>query len=143
MQYWLGGLSSEACKLFAAQRKAVRLLAHLGYRDDCRQAFVNLKIFTLPSLYILENLLFVKNNSNFQSHEKTHYYNTSNKANLVPLYCRLTRCLDGPGHWAVKFYNTLPQSIRDLHIKMFYNTVKQILIQNAFYLFDEFLNFRF
>lgn len=56
-----------------------------GYRDKCREAFATLKIMTLPSVYIFENLQFVRRRSNFQSREEIHYYNARNKNNLVPM----------------------------------------------------------
>lgn len=134
------GHSSGASRLFAVQRKAVRLLAKLGYRDDCREAFVSLKILTLPSLYILECLMFAKRNITLQSHEEIHDHNTRKKKNLVPLYRRLKRCQDGPGYWAIKFFNVLPQALKELPVNTFQRRLKYILLVNAFYNFDEFLN---
>jgi ribonuclease P/MRP protein subunit RPP40 len=39
-------------RLFGLQRKAIRILAGLGYTDDCKVYFTSLNILTLPSLYI-------------------------------------------------------------------------------------------
>lgn len=122
----------------------MRILAGIGYRDDCRQAFSALRILTFPSQYIYTNLLFVKQNeTTFTSHVDVHSYDTRNKINLVLPYWRLKRCQDGPGYWAVKFYNMLPQAIKCLSFRHFKKRVKEILITNPFYSFDEYFNFKF
>lgn len=46
------GHSSHSTHVFAAQRKAIRIIANLKYRDDCREAFKGLGILTLPCIYI-------------------------------------------------------------------------------------------
>ena len=103
------GHASGAQRLFGLQRKAVRIVSGLGYRDDCRATFKELGILTLPSLYILENLLYVKGNAHlFSAHRDVHAYPTRNKDNLMPIYWLLKRCQNGPGYWAVKFFNVLP-----------------------------------
>ena len=86
----------------------------IGYRDDCRDAFVDLKILTLPSAYILENLLYLKRNEGlFGTHGDVHDYSTRQRDNLVPAYLRLVRCQDGPGYWAIKLFNVLPTDIKN------------------------------
>lgn len=49
----LWGNSCYADKIFRLQKRAVRIVAGLGFRDHCKPAFKNLKIMPLPSLYIL------------------------------------------------------------------------------------------
>nr|CAI5830341.1 unnamed protein product [Callosobruchus analis] len=137
------GHSAEVHRLFAIQRKLVRIISGLGYREDCREAFIALSILTVPALYIWQNLLFIKKANNFQSHADVHNYNTRKRANLVPSYCRLRRCQDGPNYWAIKLFNTLPNSIRELPYHQFYSRTKETLTNNAFYSIEEFLCFNF
>ena len=138
------GHSAEVWRLFGLQRKAVRLISDLAYRDDCRQAFIDLGILTFPCLYILENLLYVKRNIGmFQMHGDVHDHDTRSGNDLVPSYRRLKRCQDGPGYWAIKFYNILPIVIRNLPLLSFKNKIKHILLQNAFYSYQEFLGHNF
>ena len=102
------GHAPQMKRLFALQRRAIRILGRVGYRDDCRHIFKAMGILTLPSVYILENLLWVqKNHDQYTSHEDLHNYETRNKNKLVPLYQRLTRCQSGPGFLAVKLYNKI------------------------------------
>lgn len=35
-QFWSGGHSISAKNIFKTQRKAIRVLAGLGYQDECR-----------------------------------------------------------------------------------------------------------
>lgn len=137
------GHSSGARGLFALQRRAVRVLAGLGYRDDCREAFVHCQLLTLPCLYILENLLYIKKSNIYLTHNSVHEHDTRNKKNFVPLYWRLGRCQDGPGYWAIKLFNVLPAQLKQLPVKRFYTEVKSILISNCFYSLDEFIGFKF
>lgn len=137
------GHSSGARGLFALQRRAVRVLDGLDYRDDCREAFVHCQLLTLPCLYIFENLLYIKKSNIYLTHDNVHEYDTRNKTNFVPLYWRLGRCRDGPGYWAIKLFNVLPAEIKRLPVDKFYAKVKSILINNCFYSLDEFIEFRF
>nr|CAI5862896.1 unnamed protein product [Callosobruchus analis] len=43
-----------------AHRKAIRLIAGLKYRDDCRQAFVDLGVLIPPCCFVLQCLLYAK-----------------------------------------------------------------------------------
>lgn len=116
-------------------------MAGLGYRDDCRGAFIGLRVLTFPSNYILENLVYMKSNpNNYQTYSSVHEYDTRNKNNYVGQYCRLKRCQDGPSCLAVKFFNKLPWCIRELPAGQFKNACKELLIKGAFYNYDEFLN---
>lgn len=135
------GHASGSKRLFGLQRRAIRLLSGLGYRDDCRVQFSQLGIMTWPSIYILENLLYVKNNfCLFPAHEDVHAYPTRHKRDLIPAYCRLGRCQDGPGYWAVKYFNALPILIRELPINKFKENVKRLLTVNVFYSNQEYFD---
>ena len=138
------GHSSGTSRVFGMQRKAVRIISGLGFREDCREAFKMQGILTVPSQFILENLLYVRQNEDlYRTHEDVHGHNTRHRRNLVPAYWRLKRCQSGPGYWSVKFYNVLPNDIKQLSFNNFKNKIRQILVQNAFYTFEEFLSYRF
>lgn len=135
------GHASGTQRLFGLQRKAVRLLGGLGYRDDCRAAFRQLGILTLPSLYIFESLLHVRNNIHlFPTHGDMHDYSTRGRADLIPAYRRLRRCQDGPGYWAIKYYNALSNEIKTLPVKKYKETVKQMLLECVIYSNEEYFN---
>ena len=53
-------------------------MSGLGYRDDCSNAFVSLGLLTVPCVYVLECLLYVKQyESRFQAHRYVHDYTTT------------------------------------------------------------------
>lgn len=133
------GGSTNATRVFGMQRRVVRILANLGYRDDCKQAFIQLGIITFPSLYILEGLLHVKRNRVlYPSHSGIHDYDTRNKDDLVTAQCRLKKGQGKPDFFGIKCFNTLPKFIRDLPFDGFKNKVKAHLIKYAFYSTEEF-----
>ena len=138
------GHAADTHRLFRLQRRAVRLLAGLGYGEDCRAVFRDSGVLTVPSLYILENLLYVKKNLHmYVTHGDVHGYETRNRGELVPGYWRLRRCQSGIGYWAIKFFNVLPLDIKSLPVTKFKTEMRKLLIRHTFYSFDEYLKFDF
>ena len=88
--------------------------------------------FAFTSAYILEHLIYVKNNINkYERHEDLHNYNTRGRVDLVPAHCRLKRCQCRPSHLGVKLFNRLPVRTRELPQKIFKHNVKSYLIKEA------------
>jgi len=56
IMFW--GNSPHSPIIFKMQKKVLRILVGIGYRDSCRELFKELKILTLSSQYILSLLLF-------------------------------------------------------------------------------------
>ena len=111
----LWGLASSTHRIFALQRRALRIISMLKYRDNCKEAFIQQRILTFPSLYILENLTHVKRNlNNFERNNGTHLYNTRHGNDLRTPFFRLTKCQKGPNFIATKFYNKIPNIVKEL-----------------------------
>ena len=109
------GHSTHSVNVFTLQRKAIRISYGLKYRDNCKQAFKSLKILTLPSVYILQWLMFIKEHeSNYTSHNDVHRYCTRNRNNIYPSYLRLSKSRNGINYHAIRFFKHLPKKIRDL-----------------------------
>jgi hypothetical protein len=68
------GHSYSRNRIFAIQRRVLRILAGLHYREDYKTTFVNLKILTFPSLYIYHCLLYVKSDLNHYFATKIYMY---------------------------------------------------------------------
>lgn len=135
------GHSPHAATVFAIQRRAIRVIAGLGYRDDCRDAFKNLKVLTLCSIYVLQCLLHVKENeSKYIKRDTIHLYHTRNSNKLQTDFLRLTKTRDGAGYYGIKFFNLLPYEIQKLNYKHFKTVVKKFLTDNAFYDINDFTN---
>ena len=144
LTYGLAVWGHASCRhrVFALQRRAIRIVANLGFREDCRNAFKDLKILTLPSLYILTCVNYIKSNlSYFSLHADIHGHNTRNRDKLCQQNIRLRRTQTASRFFGVKFYNILPTDIKSLPQKLFINKVKQHLFNGAFYDTDEYLQY--
>ncbi|VEN36462.1 unnamed protein product [Callosobruchus maculatus] len=138
------GHSTHVSRLFNLQRKAIRAMAGLGFREDCRKAFKNYNILTLPSHYIFANLMYIKEHEQlYKVHGEVHSYDTRQRNMLTTTYHRLKRCQDGPGYLSAKLFNALPIEIRNLEYSKFKSAVKTFLTINCFYSLDEYFNYKF
>ena len=69
------GHTADCYRVFGMQRKAVRIVAGLSYREYCKNAFSQLKILTFPSLYIFENLPYNKKNlDSYNGYTEIHFF---------------------------------------------------------------------
>lgn len=138
------GHSCHAKRIFGLQRKVLRIMDGLGYREEVRDSFKKLKVLTFPSIYILQSLLLIKKaSSNLLTNQDFHTYNTRFKHNLRPSRLRLKSSRNCTTYYGLHFFNTLPSNIRNLDFPKFKSAVKKILIDNAFYSTAEFLKFKF
>ncbi|KAI5734672.1 hypothetical protein M8J77_009335 [Diaphorina citri] len=135
------GHSAIKDRAFSLQRKAIRVVYGLGYRDSCDHAFRDLGILTFPCLFIYECLIYIKKNENeFPRQRNMHSHNTRHTNDIRPEFTRLTKNQCGTKYWCAKFYNKLPGLIKDSPLPTFKKHVKEFLINKTFYNFDEFLN---
>ena len=72
--------NSPICRdIFRIQKRAIRIITSKGLRESCRELFKELKILTLPSLYIHSVLVFVMENRGlFTPNNDIHDHNTRN-----------------------------------------------------------------
>lgn len=127
---------------FRLQRRAVRIVTDLKYRDDCSQKFEELKILTAPCAYILQCLLFVHDNAeNFNVVSQVHRYETRNRENLYEPFARLDRVRDF-NYWGIKLYNYLDPETKALPSKNFQDCIKKKLITKKYYSVEEALTDR-
>lgn len=130
------GHSSHLQSVFKLRRRAVRVVAGLRYRADCRDAFTRLKIMTLPSLYIDQCLLYVHDHlQEFQAASSVHDYSTrsATKLDLYVTRCRLETSKNSSNYWCVKLYNCLPSSLRVQKARAFKSSIKTLLLKKAYY----------
>ena len=134
------GHSTSLQRLFKLQRRAVRIVAGIGYRDECKPHFTKLKIFTLPCLFIfrcLEHL--IKNFGNYFPLKSFHQYETRTDEIAFKLL-RLSKSKSGTSYYAIKFFNKLPNSFKKMTPKLFLMKIKQHLLDHAYYSFEEYLH---
>uniref|UniRef100_A0A1Y1LXB7 Reverse transcriptase domain-containing protein n=2 Tax=Photinus pyralis TaxID=7054 RepID=A0A1Y1LXB7_PHOPY len=107
------GNCAAATDVFALQRRAVRIIDSVPYRDECRKSFRSLKILTLPSMYVLECILFAKTNyAKYKIQSELHSYNTRNKNNIRVDYCRLSKTQNNHDYLSQKIFNLLPENVQ-------------------------------
>ncbi len=122
----------------------MRILAGLPYRADAKQAFISLGILTLPCQYILQSILHIHSKQQtLLKHSDVHLYNTRHKQNLVLPKTRLNSSRHVSNYYGLKFFNHLPTSIRELEPKDLKIFLKKLLVNSAFYDFEEFLQHKF
>lgn len=137
----LWGNSSCSDKVFVLQKKVLRIMAGLSDRNSCKRTFVEYQIMTVPSLYILSNLIYVRENIvNFSSISSYHNYNTRNNQNLVAPYSRLSKFQRSHKYQQYKLFNKLPTHIRTLPNRSFKNKIVKFLKSNAFYRVTEYMD---
>ena len=137
----LWGHSSSAARVFGIQRRVVRVLGGIGYRDDCRSSYIRLGIMTLPSLYIFECLKYISvNASSMLTHAARHGYDTRRGADILQPSFRLQRSRFGANYYATRFFNAIDPAIRNLPRQKFLNLMKKFLLENPFYSLEEFIN---
>lgn len=134
------GHCSSVTRIFAMQRRAVRVIDHLGYREDCRGSFTRLGIMTIPSYYAFECLAYVREHvSDYVIHCQVNTHNTRNNGNIVLDFNRVNKARMGTNHYGPMLFNKLPVAIRSLPLATFRLKIKRFLIDRAFYTYDEVL----
>lgn len=135
------GSSPHADGAFILQKKAIRIIAGAPFREHCRPLFQNLKLLTLPSLYILQCITYILNNPERVSMRSAiHAYGTrgSHKIDLPQL--RLHKSESGLLCMASRFLNKLPLSLKQNKKQHILDRLESFLLHKAFYHFQEFLN---
>jgi len=109
--FW--GSSSEIDKVFKLQKRCLRILNCMGYRDSCRSVFRDNRLLTIPGIYIVECLLFIRRyGKDFEPCRFSHDYLTRHKENYeLPQY-RLSSSQKGTYYMCMKIYNRLPDEIK-------------------------------
>lgn len=132
------GHSAGRHRIFGLQRRAIRILGGVGYREETKELFIKLKILTLPSLYALESITYVHSNlNNYITHADMHRYETRHRDEICTEFTRLTRGQTGVNFHGIKLYNLLTNNIKTLPLIKFRSTIKDFLLKNAFFSQDE------
>ena len=139
----LWGTGADVDSIFILQKRAVRAIYNMGPRESLREFFKVTDILTLPSQYILENLMFVRKNLHmFNMNSDFHNINTRNKHKIVVRKFRLAKTNKSFLGNGVRFYNKLPKSVTDLTVNNFKNHVKSVLLGKAYYKVKDYVDDR-
>lgn len=137
--FW--GNDAYAEKIFILQKRAVRIISNVTQRTHCKPLFSKLQILTLPSLYVMSCLMYIKSNeASFVNHTAKHNYPTRNRFDLVLDRNQYSRSNKSFEHMSRKIFNALPLSTRELPIKRFKMVIKNALVEASIYKVDEFFS---
>jgi hypothetical protein len=135
------GHFTSSRRVFRLQKRIIRIVMGCRSRDLCRKLFIKLKIFPLPSLYMLSLFLFViKNEELFTTNNEIHSICTRQHLNFHQPSANLTKHHTGMYYMSLKIFNTLPLYIKKEsdNPKEFESLLKKFLYENLFYFLEEF-----
>lgn len=142
LMFW--GNSSYMQKAFVSQKRIIRCISGIRWRDSCRREFKRLRILTLPCLYILQVTLNIyKYRNEQQCNNAIHNHSTRNADSIHQPFSRLVVGQNSHNYQGIKFYNKL-KTVLDVSGKVqsftsFKNVLTNYLTEQAFYSVDEFL----
>lgn len=142
---WGAAAYSNLKRVLVIQKRAIRMLADLEWRDSCRRAFIELKILTVVGIYLLE-VISLALSMDIQRNANAHSYNTRNAQDFILAVHRTGRFQRKPTYAGSRFFNILPNEVKRTSPKSFRRKLLEWLIQRPFYSVDEFIdwpNFHF
>ena len=119
----------------------MRVMFDKQYREDVKDTYITKRLLTVPSMYVLECLKYVKINlDSFERQGEMHDHSTRNGNCLKINFLRLSNSRFGPNYYGPKFYNSLPESVQRLPYGPFVSVIKRFLEQRALYSSNEFIS---
>lgn len=129
---WGSSTKQNLNKIFILQKRAIRCMAKVPKLTSCINLFKKLGILTVPSLYIFEAVLFVKNQNLIRSH--THHYQTRNRTNNSAIFHRKKLSETSPVYYGQKFFHVLPEQIKQLENPQHFKTqLHKYLLDQCYY----------
>jgi hypothetical protein len=143
IRLWGGCTDDKFNRVFILQKKAIRIISKLNFRDSCKNAFRELGLLTLPCLYILDVIFYCKAKCNLVQGRDVHRYETRGKDGFRVQQHRLNVKRYLPELVGVRLINHLPDKIKYLNnVNVMKKSLKRILIAKSFYSVSEFLDHR-
>jgi hypothetical protein len=111
--FW--GNSPQSLVIFKMQKRVIRILMGIVYRESCRGLFKNLKILPFALQCILSLVLFVVlNRGYFAPNSVYHNFNTRQKNDLHLPHVYLTIYQRGFFYFGIRVFNAFPSPIKDI-----------------------------
>lgn len=135
------GSSVQFERVFLCQKRIIRLIFKLSYRESCKNTFRHKKVLTAPCIYILKCLMYVKKNMNlFEKLNNNHDYQTRHGDCLsIPRHSTAS-FKRSPKYNCISFYNNLPVEIKNIeNYDKYKKAIKQMLLEGEYYSAKEFL----
>lgn len=137
------GNSSYAIQAFRVQKKCIRTICNAHWMDSCRPLFKKYKILPLPSLYIRDICLLVHRYPEYFKKVSEYSTRTTRYPNklLVP-NCALQIYKKNVYFMAIKIYNKLPDSLKQLPYNQFKKILTSWILDKCFYCISDYLELR-
>jgi hypothetical protein len=119
----LWGNSSYSLQIVRLQKRIIRIMSGLRYRESCRNEFKNLKILPMQSEFIFYLLFVVNNVELYNTIARIHDVNTRCTFVIYQLHSNLTSYQKGAYYFGIRLSNGLP-----LYIKMLAHNAKQFTL---------------
>jgi hypothetical protein len=140
------GHHSSASQIFILQKLAVRILSRAIFNEHCKPHFIKQDIPTVYAVYILQCLVFVKNNISAGktiNHCERHNYETRTCSQLINKFCKFNKPYESFYGSSIKYFNFLPVDVQNLPNQLFKTTLKRLLIKNCLYSIEDFFSINF
>lgn len=138
--FW--GSSTFSLDVFKSQKRVIRCMLGLPSRASCRPHFTKLDILTVPSLYFLHLVMFVKKHKSLFATNMDFYAESMNITTRARAELRIpahntTFFEKGPYYKAIKAFGSLPSEIRKIEDDgRFKRAVRLYLVNKCFYSFN-------
>uniref|UniRef100_A0A1Y1LB48 Reverse transcriptase domain-containing protein n=1 Tax=Photinus pyralis TaxID=7054 RepID=A0A1Y1LB48_PHOPY len=134
------GRTQNLKQLLIRQKRIIRLIFNLSFRATCKPIFIKHKILTVPCIFIYKILCLVKKYilNNTVNPKDINGYNTRRNQLPVPRH-KKSSYESTTLYCGIKFYNKLDNATKQLPLKQFKTTVKNLLTSKAFYTTQEYL----
>lgn len=132
-------------EILKIQKLAIRAILKLNYNESVKAHFSQLNILTVYGLYILECIMFVKNQHQNFTNLKTHNYNTRHKHDYTVQNHNLEIYKHNTVYVGNSFLKYVPADIKkEQQIQIFKKKLKGYLIGLSLYSIDEYkLNYSY
>lgn len=135
---WGGAAASALERVLLQQKRAVRCLAGLQRSESCREAFIELKILTVISLYIQETILHAVSTTQTRNQD-IHTYDTRNARNFALPSHHLSLYSKKPSYCGAKLFNLLPEEIKNTNPQQLKKRLTDWLYMRPYYNLEEYL----
>jgi hypothetical protein len=127
-------------RILVLQKRAVRIMLNLKQSDTAKPHFAELGILTVYSLYILELILWIKQNINSLSKlGENHMIGTRYRNNLSFSIHNHKIFEKKPSYAGRRYFNHLPVEIKQINdFKIFKRKLRQFMVSKPLYSLDEF-----
>lgn len=142
LEFW--GRAADWQRVFRLQKRAVRILARAKHDESAKPHFIALGILTLPSLLVYQIAVYARENLSLYARRGDGCTRITRNANKLSTISHKLRKTTKTVHVAGPVvYNKIPQSITAaVSLPVFKIKLKKWLIQQCFYSFKEFIEFK-